>query len=117
MIVTLKKNNEPTIENLSKEEQLHLNSVELSYEELSNNYIMAMIFGHGVDVLNIELCDTKEVNAIIALMMSAKKINVISVENCNGSFEVFSRIYPEKIAELRRAKMLGKSMLEVITNG
>lgn len=114
MEITLKKENKCFIRSLSKEEQVSLKSVDLSYEELKDNHIMAMIFGHGVDILNIEICETDCIDSIIALMLSASQCNILSIETCNSSFEILSVLYPEKKALLRRAKMLGRNMLEVI---
>lgn len=116
MIINLYKDNAPIVETLTQEQQICLTSLDLSYKELSDMYIMAMIFGHGVDVLNMELCETEDIESVVALCLSAKEINVKSVENCNSSFEILSKLYPEKTAKLRRAKMLGKNLWEVITN-
>lgn len=114
MDIFLYKDNKSSVKSLSKEEQHQLTKLNLSYDDLGDNMIIAMVLGHGINTLDIEICETEYTNAVLALMLASEVMCVTKVETCEASFKILSSLYPDKVGQLRRAKMLNKNLWEVV---
>lgn len=115
MDIILNKDNNSIVRTLTKEQQQTLKSIRLSYEDITDKYVLAMLLGHHVDNLEISIKSGIYVDGALALMLDAKNIKLTDIECCDDSFNILSKIYPHKVGQLRRAKMLGKDLLEVVS--
>lgn len=114
MKVILNKDNVSVVKALTRDEQIALQTLSLSYDDLNDHKVLAMILGHGIDELEIQLIQTEYIEAVLALMLGAKEIKVTSIETCDSSVKILGKLYPEKIGQIRRLKMLGKDLMEVL---